>query len=111
MKFFDVKKRQHNLSPAPQTVASLTDVHTAITTRGIVMNISSTRSLAPIPFAKLKSLGIDGCTAQDLSDLQQLVASVDNKELMLSAPCDGMYEAWTDDEVQRCKEAFREAFC
>jgi hypothetical protein len=111
VKFYDVKNGQSNLSPAPQRLASLADVHTAIETRGTVMNISSTRSSAPIPFAKLKSLGIEGCTEQDQADLLQLVASVGDKTLMLSAPCDGMYEAWTDDEVQRCRDAFREAFC
>lgn len=94
VKFVDLVSKSNNL--VTNGVTACTDINAvgaAILTRGTVMQLSQNSSIQHAPF-QLSQL------AANDSDLSGLVADLVAQRVVPEAPCDGMFNEWTQEEVR-----------
>lgn len=100
VKYLDMAAGGHNLCP-PVKELTINDVLQAIERRGMIMDISSEKGNAP-PH-KLSDIAANDA---DLQDLSARIAAGEGPE----APCDGMYNKWTDDQKSKLQGVLAEVF-
>jgi hypothetical protein len=96
VKYFDFKDQTHNLYRGSYVTIQMVD--DAILKRGLVMTTNKVQSL---PFAT---------AANDDPELADIRAKIAAGDLSASAPSDGMYDEWTEEEKASLKESLAEMF-
>jgi hypothetical protein len=96
VKYVDFKGGSHNLYRGSNVTIQMVD--DAILKRGLVMTTNTAHTL---PFAT---------AANDDPELAEIRAKIAAGDLSASAPSDGMYEEWSDDEKFSLKESLAEMF-
>jgi hypothetical protein len=96
VKYVDFIDGSHNLYRGSNVTIQMVD--NAILKRGLVMTTTNAQS---VPFAT---------AANDDTELADIRAKIAAGDLSASAPSDGMYEEWTDEEKAGLKESLAEMF-
>lgn len=102
VKYLHFSTKDHNLHIHPTAEATIQSVAEAICTRGHVMNIAADNG-TNVPF-KLTELAANDAEARALQ------AKLASGALSPEAPCDGMYDQWTDEQKGKLVTALGEAF-
>ena len=102
VKFVDFDSGQNNLF-SPTREINVADVSQALADRGNIMEIAVNNRAQVLPF-KLADLAANDA---ELREVQKKIAS---GEIAPTAPCDGMYSEWTDDDKLQLKGALAKVF-
>ncbi|MGN8004340.1 hypothetical protein ACTJKQ_14250 [Acidovorax sp. 22279] len=101
VKFVNLNDMSNNLSaPGPINQWRIDDVRDAVLQRGMVMNLAQ-NSGAPFQLSKLAA------NDAEVAKIQAMIAS---GEVAPTAPCDGMYTEWTEDQKVELKSALADVF-
>lgn len=96
VKYVDFRAQQHNLYRGSNVTIQMVD--DAILKRGLVMTMTTAQ---PFSFS---------AAANDNPELAEVRAKIAAGDLSASAPSDGMYEEWSDEEKAELKESLAEMF-
>lgn len=103
VKFFEFSSGKHNLFSPTKNDVRIEDVSKSMATRGNVMEIAVNTAINLPPY-KLVDL------AANDSDLMVVQKKIASGEIAPTAPCDGMYSEWTDEQKSKLDAALSTVF-
>ncbi|WP_457443808.1 hypothetical protein [Roseateles sp. P5_E4] len=96
VKYFDCVLKNHNLSNAVVTIAEVNEV---LLTRGYVMDLN--KGTPPVKLAEF---------AANESHVNDIKAKIASGEVSVQAPCDQMYNRWTEEETAELQSVLADVF-